>query len=168
MYAGDRPPPLEKMAVLLVMSPPGDEGKTLVGRIRSDATEEDFRPPTDLRLLELEPGRYRLETYFWTARSRLEGGKLVIENLRSGKIAPLDIVAEEGRTYYIRAEVERKDAVPPEERGGFFRLNHGATVTDPEELRRGDRAVLAESQYVWRPHLTVLPPDRAKEYRSHR
>lgn len=168
MYDGSRPPPLGKMAVLLVHSPPTENGKTLVGRVTSDATGEDYRPPIDLRLLELEPGRYRLETYFWIARSRLVDGKLLIENLQSGDIAPLDLVAEEGRTYSIRAEVRKKDDVPADERSGFFPLNYGSTITDPESVRRGDSRALRASEYVWKPHLVVLPPARATEYRSHR
>ena len=78
MYAGSRPPPAGKMGVLLVYSPPEEDGKTLIGRITSDATGQDFRPNLDLRSLQLEPGRYRIEAYFWIARSRLEKGKLLI------------------------------------------------------------------------------------------
>jgi hypothetical protein len=166
LYEGNRPPPLETMAVLLVHSPPEEAGKTLVGRITSD--REDYRPPIDLRLLELQPGRYRIELYFWIARSRLENGKLLIENLQSGKIAPMEIVAEAGRTYWIRAEVAKASDVPAEERGGFFELNYGAEVTNPDSMRRGDSSFLAKSEYVWRPRLEVLPPDKAKSYRSHR
>jgi hypothetical protein len=168
MYGGNRPPPLERMAVLLVYSPPEEEGKTLVGRITSEATQEDFRPPLDMRLLELEPGRYRLETYFWVARSRLEDGKLLIENLQSGRIALLEIVAEAGRSYWVRAEVRRAEEVPAEERGGFYELNYGAALAEPDSMRKGESSFLARSEYVWRPRLEVLPPDRAKSYRSHR
>jgi hypothetical protein len=168
MYDGSRPPPLEKMAVLCVFSPASEDGKTLVGRITSDDTGEDYRPSLDTRILALEPGRYRLETYFWIARSRLEDGKLVIENLQSGQIAPMEIVVEAGRTYFVRAELGKKDEVRAQERGGFFRLNYGATVADPERLRRGDSSSLAASEYVWRPHLTVLPPAQAAEYRGYR
>lgn len=168
MYKGDRPPPLDEMAVLLVFSPATEDGKTLVGRITNDEIREDYRPSLDLRFLELEPARYRLEMYFWVARSRLEGGKLVIENLQSGRIAPMEVVAEAGRTYYIRAEVRKKDEVPAQERSGFFQLNYGATIADPESLRRGDSQFLALSEYVWRPHLTVVPPAQANEYRSYR
>ncbi len=168
MYEGSRPPPLEKMAVLLVFSPATEDGKTLVGRITSDETGEDYRPSLDTRLLRLEPGRYRLETYFWIARSRLESGKLVIENLQSGQIAPMEIVTEAGRTYYIRAEVRKKNEVPAQERSGFLQLNYGSTVADPESLRRGDSDFLAASESVWRPHLTAVPPAQAAEYRSYR
>lgn len=168
MYAGNRPPPLDSMGVLLAYSPPEEEGKTLVGRITSDATGEDYRPPLDLRLLELEPGRYRLEAYFWIARSHLRDGKLVIENLQSGKIAPIELVAEAGRTYYVKAEVRKIEDVPVDERGGYFELNYGATVTDPESLRRGTSKLLRTSEYVWRPRVLALPPERAKAYRSHR
>lgn len=168
MYEGNRPPPLAETSVLLVFSPAEEDGKTLVGRITSDQTGEDYRPSLDLRLLELEPGRYRLETYFWIARSRLENGKLVIENLQSGEIAPVEMVAEEGRTYFIRAEVRKKDEVKAQERSGYFQLNYGATIADPESLRRGDSGSLAESEYVWKPHLTPVPAAQAKEYRSYR
>jgi hypothetical protein len=168
MYEGSRPPPLAEMGALLVFSPASEDGKTLVGRITSDKTGEDYRPSLDLRLLELEPGSYRLETYFWIARSRLENGKLVIENLQSGQIAPVEMVAEEGRTYFIRAEVRKKSEVRAQERSGYFQLNYGATVADPESLRRGDSGSLAESEYVWKPHLTAVPPAQAKEYRSYR
>ncbi|HEX5135630.1 MAG TPA: hypothetical protein VFY93_01535 [Planctomycetota bacterium] len=168
IYAGNVPPPLDAMAVLLVFSPPSEEGKTLVGRITSDATGEDFRPPLDTRVLELEPGRYRLETYYWVARSRMEDGKLLIENLRSGRIAPVEIVAEAGRTYWIRAEVRKVDDVPAEERGGFYELNYGEAVTDPDSMRRGESKFLAQSAWVWRPRLEALPPDKAKGYRSYR
>jgi hypothetical protein len=168
LYAGNRPPPLKAMGVLLVYSPPEEEGKTLIGRVTSEATGEDFRPPLDMRLLELEPGRYRIETYFWVARSRLENGKLLIENLQSGRIAPLEVVAEAGRTYWIRAEVKKAEEVPAEERGGFFDLNYGAALADPDSVRRGESDFLAKSEYVWRPRIEVLPPDKAKSYRSHR
>lgn len=168
MYAGNRPLPLGNMAVLVVYSPPEEEGKTLVGRVTSDATGEDFRPPLDMRLIELEPGRYRIETYFWVARSRIEDGKLLIENLQSGRIAPIEVVAEAGRTYWIRAEVRKAEEVPVDERGGFFELNYGASVADPDSMRRGELKFLAKSEYVWRPRLEVLPPDKAKSYRSHR
>lgn len=168
MYEGNQPPPLADMGVLLVFSPPQDDGKTMVGRITCDDTGEDYRPSLDMRVLELAPSRYRIEVYFWIARSRLQNDKLVIENLQSGKIAPMELVAEAGRTYYVHAEVRKKDQVPPEEREGFFPLNYGETVADPESLRRGDSRILAESEYVWRPHLVVLPPARAKEYRSYR
>jgi len=168
MYQGNTPPPLEKMAVLLVYSPPDEDGKTLVGRITSEATGEDYRPPLSLRTLELEPGRYRIEAYFWIARSRIENGKLLIENLQSGKIAPIELVAEAGRTYYVHAETKTKDEVPAEERGGFFHLNYGQTVADPESLRRGNSNFLAESEYLWRPILVVIPPASAKEYRGYR
>jgi hypothetical protein len=168
MYKGDTPPPLDKMAVLLVFSPPDVPGKTLVGRIRSEETTEDFRPSLETRQLQLEAGRYRLETYFWIARSRLEDGKLVMENLQSGRIAPMDLVAEEGRTYFIGADLRRGDAVQPDERGGFYELNYGATVADPEQLRRGESSVRAVSEYVWKPLLIVVPPAQAKKYRSYR
>ncbi len=168
MYEGSRPPPLDEMAVLLVFSPAEEAGKTMVGRITSDTTGEDYRPSLDTRALELEPGRYRLETYFWIARSRLEDNKLVIENLQSGRIAPMEIVVEAGRTYSIRAELRKEGDAPAQERSGFFPLNCGATVADPERLRRGDSAFLAASEYVWRPHLTVLPAAQANEYRRHR
>ncbi len=168
MYEGTRPPPLDEMAVLLVFSPAVEEGKTMVGRITTEATGEDFRPSLDTRLLELEPGRYRLETYFWIARSRLQDDKLVIENLQSAQIAPMEIFAEAGRTYFIRAEMRKKDQVPAQERSGFFPLNYGATVADPEKLRRGDSGFLAASDYLWRPHLTVVPMAQASEYRRHR
>lgn len=168
MYEGDRAPPLEKMAVLLVFSPPAEPGKTLVGRITSEQTGEDYRPSLDLRQLQLEAGRYRLETYFWIARSRLVEGKLVIENLQSGRIAPMDLVAEEGRTYFIRADVRKKDEVRADERGGYYPLNYGATIDDPERLRRGDSSSLAPSEFVWKPLLVVVPPAQAKEYRSYR
>jgi len=168
MYPGNRPPPLEDMAVLLVFSPADEDGKTLVGRITSDETGEDFRPSLVLRTLELAPGRYRIEVYYWVARSQLKDGKLVIENLQSGKIAPMEIIAEAGRTYYVHAEVKKREQITPEERESFFPLNYGATISDPESLRQGDSKYLSESEYVWRPHLEALPPDRAKEYRSYR
>ena len=167
MYEGDRPP-LDKAAVLLVFSPPEEPGKTMVGRIISEASREDYRPPLDVRQLHLEAGHYRLEAYFWIARSRMENGKLVIENLQSGSIAPMDLFAEEGRTYFIRAEMRRKDEIRADERGGFFALNYGATVADPESLRSGDSSSLAESEFVWKPHLVVVPPAQAKQYRSYR
>ena len=69
------------------------------------------------------------------ARSRIEDGKLVIENLQSGKIAPIEVVAEAGRTYWIRAEVRKAEEVPVDERGWFFELNYGASVADPDEPR---------------------------------
>jgi len=168
MYKGNVPPPLDEMGVLLVFSPPSENGKTLVGRITSDETGEDYRPPLDTRVVELEPGRYRLETYYWVAQSRMENGKLLIENLQSGRIAPVEVVAEAGRTYWIRAEVKKVDEVPPDERGGFFALNYGEAVTNPDSMRRGESKFLAESEWVWRPRLEVLPPDKAKEYRSYR
>jgi hypothetical protein len=80
----------------------------------------------------------------------------------------MEIVAEEGRTYYIHADMRRKDEVPAQERSAFFPLNYGSTVADPERLRRGDSEFLAASEYAWRPHLTVVPPAQAKEYRSYR
>jgi hypothetical protein len=168
MYQGNRPPPLDKMAVLLVFSPADQEGKTLVGRITSETTGEDYRPSLDMRSLELEPGRYRIEAYFWIAESRLQDGKLLIENLQSGKIAPVEIVAEEGRTYYIKADVRKRADVPGDEIGGFFELNYGATLAEPESLRRGESKFLAQSEYVWRPILTPLPANLVKEYRSYR
>jgi hypothetical protein len=167
MYAGNRQPPPEKMAVLLVYSPPEENGKTLVGRITSDATGADFRANLDLRSLQLEPGRYRIETYFWIARSRLESGKLLIENLQSAQIAPMEIVVEAQRTYYIRADMRGKDEVPAEQKGGFFPLNYGATLADAEQLRRGDSRFLAAAEYVWRPELTAMTPAQVKQYWSH-
>jgi len=80
----------------------------------------------------------------------------------------MEIVVEAGRTYCIRAEVLKEEEVPAQERSGFFRLNYGASVADPESLRRGDSRFLATSEYVWRPQLTALPPAQAAEYRSHR
>jgi hypothetical protein len=168
IHRGKRLPPLEEMAVLLVLSPPDENGKTLVGRITREGGGADYRPPLDTRLIELEPDRYRLETYFWIARSRLEGEKLLIENLQSARIAPVEIVVEAGRTYFIRAELRRREEVPAEEMSGFHPLNYAASLADPEGLRRGDSEFTAASDYVWRPHLSVLPPARAKEYRSHR
>lgn len=168
MYEGNRPPPLAKMALLLVFSPAEEQGKTMVGRITSEATGEDYRPSLDLRVLELEPGRYRLETYFWIARSRLQDGKLLIENLQSGKIAPFELVAEAGATYYLQADMQKKDDVPAAQRDAFFQLNYGASIADPDSLRRGDSDLLAVSEYLWRPRLVALPPDRAKEYRLYR
>jgi hypothetical protein len=163
IYPGERPA-RDSMAVLLVLSPPEEDGKTLVGRIASEDTGEDFRPPIDLPFVELAPGRYRVETYYWIPRSRLVKGKLLIENLQSAAIAPVEIVVEKGRTYFIRAELRRADELSADQRSGFFPLNYAATLADPEKLRRGESEFQRLSEYVWRPHLSVLPPERARSY----
>jgi len=163
----------EGTAVLLILSPPEESGKTLIGRIRNDELGVDLRPSLDTGAVELKPGRYRLETYFWIARSRLDRGAkgqetLVIENLQSAEIAPMEIVVQGGRTYFIRADLRRKGSVPPGERSAFHPLNQGESISDPDRLRMGIARVLAESDFVWRPELTVLPDDRAGQYRKKR
>ena len=79
----------------------------------------------------------------------------------------MEIVVEAQRTYYIHAELRKKDEVPGEERDGFYPLNFGATLADAEQLRRGDSRFLAASEYVWRPHLTAMTPAQEKQYWSH-
>jgi hypothetical protein len=168
MYAGRKPPPEEKMAILLVYSLPEEAGKTLIGRITSDATSADFRPPLSLRYFLLEPGRYRIEAYFWISRSRLENDKLLIENLQSAQIAPLEIVVDAGRAYCLRADVRKKDAVPAEARGAYYPLSYGSTLADAERLRSGDDSTfLGASEFVWRPELAMMTIAEQKQYWSH-
>ena len=171
--SGSRSKQAEGPALLLVLSPPEETGKTLVGRITGLDADFDVRPTLDTRAVELAPGRYRLETYFWIARSRLgrdadRRETLVIENLQSARIALMEIVVEGGRTYWVRAELRRTEGVPAAERSGFHPLNKGESISDPDQIRLGIARVLAESEFVWRPHLAVLPEDRAQEYRTNR
>jgi hypothetical protein len=165
IHPGKRPASAS-MAVLLVLSPPEEDGKTLVGRVMIEEGERDLRPPIDLEFVELGPGRYRLETYFWIPRSRLVKGKLLIENLQSAEIAPIEIVVEPPRVYFIRAELRRADELTPEQRGAYYPLNYAATLADPDQLRRGESKFQRLSEYVWRPHLAVVPPAQAKAYRE--
>jgi len=166
--AGRRSEQEEGEAVLLVLSPPSESGKTFVGRITNEELGVDIRPTLKTPSVELQPARYRLETYFWIARSRLGrdakgNDTLVIENLQSARIAPMEVVLQGGRTYFIHADLRRKETLPPVERTAFHPLNKGESISNPDQLRAGSARALAESDFVWRPELTVLPEERAAD-----
>ncbi|MHC4548392.1 MAG: hypothetical protein ACYTEZ_06400 [Planctomycetota bacterium] len=120
LYEGRRPP-LDRVAVLLVISPDDDDGLCVVGRVTEPQAGSDYRPRVDRSLLELKPGRYSLEVYYWIARSRFElaaGGKrmLVMENLKSATVVPITITVEAGRTYYLAPELRRARELSPAQR----------------------------------------------------
>ncbi|MHC4934472.1 MAG: hypothetical protein ACYTGV_20040, partial [Planctomycetota bacterium] len=71
LYGGGTRRP-EDVAILLVATPSGRTGIGVVGRVVRKDLGIDFRPEVRRALLELEPGRYELEVWYWIGRSSLE------------------------------------------------------------------------------------------------
>lgn len=162
-----RQPPLEKLAVLMVLTPDDEDGICVVGRIRDTEAQRDYRPPVKQALLELKPGQYRIEAYYWIARSRFDRtGALVMENLQSATMVPMTIDVAPGATYALTPELRRSEDLSRREKEGYHPLAIAASfsqVKSPPPERHQ-----AIKTHVWRPHLTPLPADEAKQYHSYR
>jgi hypothetical protein len=167
-YADEgRKPSLDELAVLTVITPNDEEGVCVVGRIRNAEKQRDYRPPTKQALLELRPGQYHVELYYWIARSRFDrNGALVMENLKSATMVPLTIDVAAGDVYFIEPELRRSEELSVLGRERFHPLAIAASFAHvkapPPERHRVIKT------HVWRPNLATIPDPEAKEYRSYR
>lgn len=165
-YEG-RKPPLEKLAVLTVLTPDDEEGVCVVGRIRDTGALRDYRPPVKQALLELRPGRYELEVYYWVARSRFDRtGALVMENLQSATMVPMTIDVAAGATYCITPELRPAEELSRREKEGFHPLAIAASFSQVRSPPPERHQVI--QSHVWCPHLTTLPAEEAKAFHSYR
>ena len=162
-----RQPKLDELAVLTVITPNDDDGVCVVGRIRDAEARRDYRPPVKQALIELRPGQYNLEVYYWIARSRFDRhGALVIENLKSATVVPLKIDVAAGQVYTIKPELRRTEELSLMGRERFNPLAAAASFSQiksppPERYR-------AIKTHVWRPHLASLPANEAVQFRNYR
>ncbi|MHC4429051.1 MAG: hypothetical protein ACYS0D_10700, partial [Planctomycetota bacterium] len=162
-YEG-RHPSLDKLAVLTVITPNDDDGVCVVGRIQDSESRRDYRPPVKQALLELRPGQYRLEVYYWIARSRFDrSGALVIENLKSATVVPMTIDVAAGDVYTIEPELRRSEDLSLKARERFHPLAVAASFAQVKSPPPERRQVV--KTHVWRPHLKPLPTAKAKQYR---
>jgi hypothetical protein len=160
-------PDLDKLAVLTVITPANDDGVCVVGRIRDAEKQRDYRPPVNQALLELKPGQYHLELYYWIARSRFDrNGALVMENLKSATMVPFKIDVAAGEVYFIEPKLRRSEELSPTEKKRFHPLAIAASFAHvkapPPERHRVIKT------HVWRPQLATIPDPEAKQYRSYR
>ena len=165
-YEGRRPR-LDKLAVLTVITPNDDDGVCVVGRIQDSEARRDYRPPVKQALLELRPGQYRLEVYYWIARSRFDrNGALVMENLKSATVVSMTIDVAVGEVYTIEPELRRREDLSLKALESFHPLaiaaSFGQVKSPPPERHR------VVKTHVWRPHLKPLPTEKAANYRSYR
>lgn len=165
-YDGRRPG-LEKLAVLTVLTPNDEDGVAVVGRIRDTERQRDYRPPVKQALLELKPGRYELEVYYWISRSRFDrSGALVIENLKSATMVPMTIDVAPGQVYFVEPELRRSEELRPPEREGYhplaFAADFAQVKSPPPDKHREIKT------HVWRPHLATIPQPEAKQYNHYR
>ena len=165
-YEG-RQPSLEKLAVLLVFTPTDDEGLCVIGRIRDTDSGRDYHPPVRQAILELRPGQYRMEVYYWVARSRFDRhGALVMENLQSATMVPMTIDVAAGKAYAFTPELRRNEELSLEARKSFHPLAISASFSQVKTPPRQTHLVI--KSHVWRPHLATIPAAEAKQYRSYR
>jgi hypothetical protein len=165
-YDGRRPS-LDELAVLTVLTPTDDNGICVVGRIRDAELQRDYRPPVKQALLELKPGRYRLEVYYWIARSRFDrSGALVMENLQSATMVPLTIDVAAGQVYFIEPELRRTEDLSGTERESFHPLAIAASFAQVKSPPPQRHQVI--QTHVWRPRPATIPAPEAKRYRSYR
>jgi len=165
-YDGHKPR-LEKLAVLLVLTPTDDEGLCVVGRIRDIDSGRDYRPPVRQAILELRPGQYLLEMYFWVARSRFDrNGALVMENLQSATMVPMTIDVAAGKAYTFTPELRRNQELSPKARKDFHPLAIASSFSQVKTPPR--QTHLTVKSHAWRPHLTTIPAAEAEQYRSYR
>lgn len=162
-----RQPALEKLAVLTVLTPDDEDGVAVVGRIRDPASGRDYRPPVKQALLELRPGEYRLEVYYWIARSRFDRhGALVMENLQSATMVQMTINVAPGDTYALTPELRRSEDLSPREKKGYHPLAIASSFSQVKSPPPQRHRVI--ETHVWRPKLATLPADEAKQYHSYR
>ena len=162
--------PLDKLAVLLVVSPSSPRGLGVVGRVTHLESGADYRPSLDIALLELEPGPYRLELWYWVGRSRFEetaAGErgLKFESLRSGEVAVMETRLEAGEIYFIDPELRRQETVVPAELDSFHGLVYGESFA---QMKSPPPAGTEPVGWVWRPRLATLTGSKAARYRSYR
>jgi hypothetical protein len=160
-------PRLEELAVLLVLTPTDDEGLCVLGRIHDTDSQRDYRPPVRQAILELRPGQYDLEVYYWVARSRFDlNGALVMENLQSATMVPMTIDVAAGKAYALTPELRRSQELSAEAREGFHPLALASSFSQVKTPPR--QTHLTVTSHVWRPHLTTIPAAEAEQYRSYR
>jgi len=166
-FYGGKQPRLEELAVLLVFTPTDDEGLCVVGRIRDTDSGRDYHPPVRQAILELRPGSYRMEVYYWIARSRFDRtGALVMENLQSATMVPMTIDVAAGKAYALTPELRRNQDLSLKAREDFHPLAIAASFSQVKTPPR--QTHLLVKSHVWRPHLTTIPAAEADQYRSYR
>jgi len=169
LYWG-RQPELDDLAIALVFTPGGARGVGVIGRVTNLETKADYMVPLDIDVLELAPGRYRFELYFWIGRSSFKetgagerGVKL--ESLRSADIAVREATLVAGGTYYIGAEMKLKGTIADAEKDRFHPLRYGASM---EEVKDAPPVETEASEWMWRPRVTKMKPDKAGKHRAYR
>jgi hypothetical protein len=162
-----RRPKLDDLAVLTVLTPTDDDGVCVIGRIRDAEARRDYRPPVKQALIELRPGSYRLEVYYWIARSRFDRtGALVMENLQSATMVPMTIDVAAGNVYFLQPELRRSEELSPRARERYHPLASAASFSQVKSPPPDRRRVI--QSHVWRPKLASMPDAEAAPYRSYR
>jgi len=162
--------PLKDVARLMVLTPSDNAvGIAMVGRVTCRESGADYRPNLEETVLELEPGLYRLELWYWIGRSRFEeaGGKrgLNLRSLRSAKVAVMEAVLEAGRLYYIDPELRFQDAVPADQRDAYYPLLYSSTLAIGARPEKPEREL---AEWIWRPHLKTWDDEAAAHYDNYR
>lgn len=165
-YEGRRPS-LEKLAVLTVLTPNDEDGIGVVGRILDAERRRDYRPPVKQALLELKPGRYHLEVYYWISHSRFDSrGALVIENLKSATMVPMTIDVAAGGVYFIEPKLRRSEDLSPGEKEKYHPLAFAADFAQVQSPPPDKHRPI--ETHVWRPRLATIPQPEAKQYNHYR
>ena len=172
LYQGDeeKPTPLDELAVFLMQTPHNDEGLGLVGRVTNLDTKADYRPDSNMNLLELQPGRYRLELWYRVQKATFDevnsGEKgLHFESLKSAEVAVLETTLEAGQTYFVEPRLLSRKAVPPDEAKKYYALTYGSTMEGVKNVPPKERRL---TDWVWRPFIATLSKKDAAFYRSYR
>jgi hypothetical protein len=165
LYEGGAKRPQE-VAILLVATPSGRTGIGVVGRVARKDMKIDFRPEVRRALLEVLPGRYELELWYWIGRSSVERtgagqGELRFQSLRSAEKAVMQVEVKAGEAYYIDPELKHRRQLYKLSKEGFYKLMYGEQEAQAEDR---DASVELRADYLWRPHFRVLTDEQAKRY----
>jgi hypothetical protein len=166
LYEGGAKRPKE-VAVLLVATPSGRTGIGIVGRVVRKDQNIDFRPEVRRALLELLPGHYELELWYWIGRSSVEKtgagqGELKFQSLRSAEKAVMQVEVKAGEAYYIDPELKHRRQLYKLSQEGYYKLMYGEQ--DVQRVDRDDASLKLRADYLWRPHFRVLTDEQAKRY----
>jgi hypothetical protein len=169
----ERRPPLDEVAVLVVVTPPEYDarGICVVTRLRDLKTGREVEPALRYQLVELDPGRYEASVYYWVQRSRIQRDatgqpKLLMEDLRSLQPAPLRFTAKAGHTYWVSPRILVDAADAPGELGFWQPTIYGKhTGYDPSPPPAEYEVT---DDYLWRPTIAELEGEAAAKYRRYR
>jgi len=168
-----RPPPMDEVAVLVVATPPeyDERGTCVVTRVRDLKTGREVEPALRYQLVELNPGRYEASVHYWVQRSHIKRNatgqaKLVMEDLRSMRPAPIRFTAEAGHTYWVSPRILVDGNLEPGVRDSWQPVIYGKrTGFDPSPP---PAEYVVTDDYLWRPTIAELQGEAAAKYRRYR